>query len=132
MEGNNQSAPVSKAAFWSGWVLTILPALMLIFSAWMKLSRNPQAVEGLTKMGYPEGALLGIGIAELVCTIIYLIPQTAVLGAILLTGYLGGATDVHVRSGMSVLIPVGFGVLIWGGVFLRDPRVRRLIPLRRR
>jgi hypothetical protein len=132
MEGNNQSAAVSKAAFWSGWVLTILPALMLIFSAWMKLSRNPQAVEGLTKMGYPESALLGIGIAELVCTIIYLIPQTAVLGAILLTGYLGGATDVHVRSGMSVLIPVGFGVLIWGGVFLRDPRVRRLIPLRRR
>jgi hypothetical protein len=124
-------APTSKKVVWAGWVMSILPALMLLMSAVMKLSRHPQAVEGFTKMGYPGGALLGIGIAELVCTIIYLIPQTAVLGAILLTGYLGGAIDVHVRGGESIHIPLALGIFIWGGLFLRDPRIRALIPFRK-
>src|SRR5687768_15517633 len=131
METTNRPAPVSKAAFWGGWIMSLGPILMLLFSAWMKLSRHPQAVEGFTKMGYPDGALLGIGITELVCTVIYLIPRTAVLGAILLTGYLGGAVDVHVRGGLSIVMPVAFGVLLWGGLFLRDPRLRQLIPLRK-
>lgn len=88
-------------------------------------------MEGFTKFGYPESLLRVLGIVELTCTIIYLIPRTAVLGAILLTGYLGGATATHARvSDPSFVMPVICGVLIWLGLYLRDLRVRALIPLR--
>ena len=117
--------------YWLGWVLAAGPVFMLCFSAFMKLSRNPQAVEGFAKMGYPPGALMTLGIAELGSTILYLIPQTSVLGAILLTGYLGGAVDVHTRNGdpfVNIATPIVFGILLWGGLFLRDARIRALIP----
>lgn len=74
---------------------------------------------------------LALGILEIVCTVTYAVPRTAMLGAILLTGYLGGATATHVRIGDSFISPVILGVLVWGGLFLRDPRLRALIPLRR-
>ena len=122
-----------KWMYWLGWVLAAGPVFMLCFSAYMKLSRNPQAVDGFAKMGYPSGALMTLGIAELGSTILYLVPQTSVLGAILLTGYLGGAVDVHTRNGdpiAQVATPIVFGILLWGGLFLRDARVRALIPFR--
>jgi hypothetical protein len=91
-------------------------------------------VEATVMLGYPESTIVGMGIALLVSTVLYVIPRTAVLGAILLTGYLGGAVATHVRVGegaFPVLFPVFFGVLIWGGLYLRDARLRALIPVRR-
>ena len=87
-------------------------------------------VEGFVHLGYPESLALAIGIVELACTVLYVIPQTAVLGAIVLTGYLGGATASHVRIGEPFHLAVLLGVLMWGGLYLRDERVRALIPLR--
>ena len=116
---------------WVGWVLTILPALGLIMSAAMKLAKPAFVVEGFMKSGYPENVLLPLGIVELTCTIIYLIPQTAVLGAILLTGYLGGAVATHVRASENFVAPILFGILVWLGLFLRDARLRAVLPLRR-
>lgn len=119
---------------WAGYVVSALPVLGLLASASMKFARPGFVVEGMVKHGYPESMLGGLGIVELACTVLYLIPQTSVLGAILLTGYLGGATATHVRVGeisQAFLGPVLFGVLVWLGLFLRDPRLRALIPLRR-
>jgi hypothetical protein len=124
-------APVSKAARVTGWILSIVPVLMLVMSGVMKLTQNPEVVKGFAS--WPPGSATAIGILELVCTAIYLVPRIAVLGAILLTGYLGGATAVTVQLGFSPVIamPVVFGVLVWGGLFLRDPRLRVLIPFRK-
>lgn len=117
---------------WTGRVLTALPCLLLLFSASMKLRRPPEMVEGFVNhFGYPEGSLLPIGLAEVACTVLYLVPQTAVLGAALLTAYLGGAVATHVRVGEPFVIPIVVGVFVWGGLVLRDPRVRALLPLRR-
>ena len=92
-------------------------------------------VEGTVQLGYPESVLLGLGIVLLTCTVLYMIPRTAILGAILLTGYLGGAIATHVRVGSPLfshtLFPVYVALLIWGGLYLRDDRLRALIPLRR-
>ena len=131
MEETTTTPRASKAARIVGWVLGVLPCLLLLFSAWMKLSRNKLAVEGFAKQGFPDGSLLTIGVVEVACTVLYLIPQTAVLGAILLTGYLGGATVTHVRVGEPWFTPVILGVLLWLGLFLRDRRLRALVPLRR-
>jgi hypothetical protein len=127
-----QTAPVtSTAALWAGRVASALPVLMLLFSAAMKFAKPPDAVEGFTHLGWDANLALGLGILELVCTIVYLIPQTAVLGAVLLTGYLGGAIATHVRIGEYFIVPhVVLGVLIWLGLFLRDVRLRALLPLR--
>lgn len=122
---------VSKKMLWAGRIMSTLPVLMLLFSAAMKLAKPPAVVEGFAKSGIPERLTSGIGILELACTILYIIPQTAVLGAILLTGYLGGAVMTHLRIGEAWIGPVIFGVFIWGGLFLRDPRLRALIPLRK-
>jgi uncharacterized membrane protein YphA (DoxX/SURF4 family) len=116
---------------WAGRVLSALPVLALAGSGVMKLSQSPQVIEGFAKFGYQPSQLTPIGIVELLCTILYVIPQTAVLGAILLTGYLGGATATHVRISDAFLAPVLIGVVVWGGLFLRDPRIRALLPLRR-
>ena len=97
----------------------------------MKLTKAKDAVEGFKKLGYPDGALVPIGITEVACTTLYVIPQTSVLGAILLTGYLGGATATHVIGGESVIPTVVIGMLVWLGLFLRDARIRALIPLKR-
>ena len=111
--------------------MSALPVLLFIFSGAMKLVKPPPVVEGFVHLGIPQKLALPLGILELTCTIIYLIPRTAVLGAILLTGYLGGAILTHLRVGEPVFTHVILGVLIWGGLFLRDPRLRSLIPFRR-
>jgi hypothetical protein len=121
-----------KKMFWSGWVISLLPMPLLFMSAWFKLSSAPPALEGFVKYGYAAPVLFPIGIVEVLCTVLYLIPRTAVLGAILLTGYLGGAASTHVRAGEPFIIPILLGVLLWGGLYLRDERVRALLPLRSR
>jgi hypothetical protein len=100
-------------------------------SAGMKIAAPPAVVEAFTgQFGYPARAILGIGILELFCVVVYLIPRTAVVGAILLTGYLGGAIATHVRVGDHFVGPLVLGLLIWAGLYLRDERLRALIPLR--
>ncbi len=131
MEPTTPPAPVSKAARVTGYILTALPVLMLLFSGTMKFIPSPQLNEGFKHLELPVGFAFGLGILELTCTIIYLIPRTAVLGAILLTGYLGGAILCHLRVGDPYFLQFIFGVALWGGLYLRDPRLRDLIPLRR-
>lgn len=126
-----QAAPVSKKMLWAGRILSAVPVLMLLFSSTLKFVKPPSAVEGMIRLGYPESLALGIGILELLCTVLYVIPRTSILGAILLTAYLGGATATHVRIGDPLFfLPVVLGVLVWGGLFLRDTRLRALLPLR--
>jgi hypothetical protein len=128
-----QTAPTSKAMLWTGYIMSFLPALFLLFDAVMKFVKPEPVVEATVKLGYSESVLTGLGIVLLSCTIVYLIPRTAVLGAILLTGYLGGAVASHLRAGdgpFPVLFPVIFGALLWGGLVLRDTRLRALLPLR--
>jgi hypothetical protein len=124
------AAPVSKVTVWIGRVISAVPVLMLTMSSIMKLVQPPFVMEGMSKAGYTPSGVLQLGIVELACTALYVLPQTAVLGAILLTGYLGGATATHVVAGESWFGPVGMGVLVWLGLYLRDPRLRVLTPLR--
>src|SRR5262245_3153113 len=133
MKSDNQTAPISKTSIWAGRVLSALPVLNLLFASALKLMNHTTAVDSFAKLGFPEGIGLRIGILELACTVIYVIPQTAVLGAILLTGFLGGAVATHVRAGdpfLNIITPVFLGALVWGGLFLRDKRLRALIPFR--
>jgi len=118
---------------WAGRIISALPVLLLVFSAVMKLLKPAPVVQGFARYGYPESQILLIGILELSCSIIYAIPRTSVLGAILLTGYLGGAVAIQLRVGnpmFETIFPVIFGVLIWAGLFLRDAPLRSLIPRR--
>ena len=130
-----QSAPLSKGRLWTGRIMSALPALFLFVDALGKLVKPAPVVEGTLQLGYPESVILGLGIVLLACTVLYVIPRTAILGAILLTGYLGGAVATHVRVGSPLfthmLFPVYVGLLIWAGLYLRDERLRALIPLRR-
>ena len=119
-----------KKLLWTSYILSAVPALLLLFSGVMKLVKPPSVMEGFAHLGYDQSVALGIGIVELLCTILYLIPRTSVLGAILLTGFLGGATASHLRIGEPFYAAVLLGMLVWGGLFLRDERVRVLIPLR--
>jgi len=131
MQPISQTRPVSKKALWAGYIMSALPVLMLLFSAAMKFAKPPPVVEGFKHLGLPESIVFGLGVLEVSCTLLYVVPRTSVLGAILLTGYLGGAVLAHLRVGDPFFAPVILGVLLWGGLFLRDPRLRALIPLRR-
>lgn len=126
-----QTGREPKAMLWAGRIITALIGLFMLFDAGIKVLKLTPAVEGTVRLGYAESAVVGIGVAELVSVVLYLVPRTAVLGAILLTGYFGGATATHVRmSDPWFAFPVFFGVLTWAGIYLRDRRVRELIPLR--
>ena len=126
----------SKASVWGGWVMGALPAAFLLFDAALKFAKPPMVTEGTVELGYPVSVLDALGVALLVSTLLYLVPRTAVLGAVLLTGYLGGAIATHVRVEHPLfshtLFPVYFALLLWGGLWLRDLRVRALLPLRSR
>jgi hypothetical protein len=131
MESANQSAPVSNKLLWAGRIISALPVLLLLFSAYMKFAKPPGVMEGMNKLGWPERYLLTLGILEVTCTVIYLIPFTSVLGAIPLTGYLGGATATHARIGDPMFImPAITGVLVWVGLLFRERRLKPLLPLR--
>jgi hypothetical protein len=112
-----------------------LTILFLLVDTIVKVLRLPPAVESTVRLGYPENVVLGIGIIELVCLVAYVIPRTSILGAILLTGYLGGAVATHVRIGSPLLshtfFPIYVGALVWIGLLLRDDRLHTLLPLRR-
>ena len=117
---------------WTGLAFSPAPALMLLGSAVMKLFHKPMIVKMLQQQfGYPEALLTPIGIGELLCVVVYLIPRTSVLGAILMTGYFGGAVATHVRVSDGFAIPLVLGVLAWGGLFLRDARLGELIPFKK-
>lgn len=124
---------ISKGRFWTGWIISILPALFLLMDAVMKLVKPAFVIEATVDMGYSEHVILPLGIVLLASTILYLIPRAAPVGAILLTGYLGGAVDAHVRNGdelWTVFFPAIFGALLWVGLVLRDERLRAVLPWR--
>jgi DoxX-like family len=123
---------VSKGALWTGRVMSALPVLLILFGSVVKLMKTTAAIEGFAHAGLPAKLIIPVGVIELICVVVYVIPRTAVLGAILMTGLLGGATLTGLRIGdPSVPIPVILGMLAWGGLFMRDVRLRALIPLRR-
>jgi hypothetical protein len=125
----------SRAALWTGRILTGLSVAFMLFDATVKVLELPMAVEGTTQLGYPASILLGLGIVQLACLLLYVVPRTAVLGAVLWTGYLGGAVATHVRVGSPIfshmLFPIYVAAMIWGGLWLRDLRLRALIPVRK-
>ena len=132
MQSISHAPTVSSSKLWIGRIMSFLPALFLILDAVMKLVKPAFVVDATVQLGYGESAIVPIGAVLLLITLLYLIPRTAVLGAILLTGYLGGAVATHVRVGAGVfpiVFAIVFGVLLWGGLYLRDPRVSALIPL---
>jgi hypothetical protein len=125
---------VPRWMLWTSWLFSFVPVAVLLSSAWVRATHHTDAVaEIVAGYGYPESAIVPIVIAECALVVLYLVPQTAVLAAIVLTGYLGGAVAAHVRIAdfARAAIPLVAGILAWGGLFLRDGRIRHLIPLRR-
>ena len=125
------AAPVSRKSLLAGRVIGALPVLFLLFDGVGKLARPAPVVEGTLQLGWPVSVLVPLGIVLLACTVLYAVPRTAVLGAVLLTGYLGGAVATHVRVGnplfSHILFPIYIAALLWGGLYLRDARVRALL-----
>lgn len=133
--GALDSTTSSDKAIWTGRVLSTVAVLFLTMDTAMKLLLVPVAVAGTKQLGYPVNVIFPLGVVSLVCLILYLIPRTSILGAILWTGYLGGAVATHVRVGdplfSHILFPVYVALMLWGGLWFRDARVRALIPVRR-
>lgn len=128
MDSSTPASSISKKLLWTGRLLSAPPVFLLLMSGVMKIAQTAEVVKGFAD--WPPGSAVTIGVVELACTVVYLVPRTAFLGAILLTGYLGGATAVSVRmGGPGFVMPVVCGVLVWGGLFLRHHRLRALIPL---
>ena len=121
---------ISKAQLWIGRVLSALASLFLLFDGIMKLVKPPVVVQSTLQLGYTESAILGIGLTLLVCTLLYIVPRSSIVGAVLLTGYLGGAVASNIRAGkpvFNVLFPMIMAALLWGGLWFRDLRVRNLV-----
>lgn len=133
MAANVQVGSLPTKGVWAGRIVSWLPGLFLLLDGVAKLFKPAPVIEGTVKLGYSESVIIPLGIVLIVCTVLYLIPRTAVLGAILLTGYLGGAVATHVRAAdgiFPVVFAVTFGVLLWLGLYLREARLRELVPLR--
>ena len=136
MPSDAQTAPVSKKGLWAGRIMTGLDVTFLTFDAILKFVTPAPApvVEAFAHVGWPLNLAPVLGMILLVSTVLYVIPKTSILGAILLTGYLGGAVATHLRAGdplfSHVLFPTYLGVLLWGGLYFREDRLRALIPLR--
>ena len=135
LRGETVIEPASQRQILSGRILSGLSIAFLLFDAGMKIARVPAAIQGTVQLGYPAETILGIGLVQLVCLALYAAPRTAVVGALLLTGYLGGAVATHVRVGnplfSHILFPTYVAALVWGGLYLRDARLRALFPVRR-
>jgi DoxX-like protein len=136
---SSTAVPVREATqrrwmLWTGRVLSLWPVFVVVSSATWKLTRNPWYVGEFARIGWPGSALTGLALLQLGCLLLYVIPPTAVLGAVLLTGYLGGAIATYVRMGepYPVLVPLSTSLIAWAGIYLRDERLRSLLPLRRR
>lgn len=130
MAATTQGGGNKSWMFWAGWVLAVVPSGLLIFSGVMKLTRSPEVLKGFADVGWPERLAVPLGVTELLCTLIFLIPKTSVLGAILLTGYMGGAIATHVRLGEPFVVQALVGVVVWLSIFLREARLRAILPLR--
>ena len=131
MQSPAQTTSVSKQSLWAGRMISALTIAFLLFDSGLKVMNLAPAVEATARLGYPPGLVRSLGIVEIVCLAVFLIPRTATLGAILLTGYLGGATATQVRlEDPWFFFPVLVGVLVWSGLYLRDPALRALLPLR--
>ena len=128
MESATQTVP--KTSLWAGRIISTLVVLFLLFDAVAKLMRIAPVLAAFTQLGFSTSLVIPIGAVLLLCTILYMISPTSILGAILLAAYLGGATVTHLRAGQPFYFPIIFGVLLWGGLYLREPRLRALIPLR--
>ena len=130
---NTDTRRISRKSLWAGRIVSGIPILFLLMDSGMKLAKAKVAVDTTVQLGYSESVIFPLGLVSLICTCLYAIPRTSVLGAIMLTGYLGGAVATHVRVGAG-LFPISFpfiiGGLIWLGLFLRDSHLRALIPLR--
>jgi hypothetical protein len=132
----NQAAPgfASKRSIWTGRILSGFVAAFLLFDAIIHLMKPAPVVEAFAKLGFPLRLAVPLGITELVCIALYVFPRTSILGAVLLTGYLGGAVAIQLPTSNSlfgeILFPVYVGVILWGGIYLRDERLRALFPLR--
>jgi hypothetical protein len=132
----SRSAAGSRKRLWAGRIMSGLVVLFLTFDAVVKLLKLPPVVEGTVRLGYPERVIFGLGVVLLLSVIAYVVPRTSILGAVLLTGYLGGAIATHVRVGdpllSHTLFPIYVAMLLWGGLYLRDARLRTVLPLRAR
>lgn len=127
-----QAAQPANWRLWTGRLLSGLASIFFLVDGGMKLFKPPFVVEATLRLGYPESSIIGIGIALVLSTVLYLVPRTSILGAVLLTGYLGGAVATHVRVSdpiFSILFPVVFGAISWAGLWLRSPHLRRLLPV---
>jgi hypothetical protein len=121
----------SKATFWIGWTLSGLASALLLFSGVLKFAPiTPEAEQGLQHIGWRADQVGTLGILEIACVIVFLIPQTAVIGAILVTGYMGGAIATHLRVGDPFIVQTIIPIVFWLGLWLREPRLRQLLPLR--
>jgi DoxX-like family len=132
--GTPRTGSVPRWMLWTSWVFSAAPIAVMLSSAWVRSTHHDAAVaEIVTGYGYPESAIVYIVIAECVLVALYLIPQTSVVAAIVMTGYLGGAVATHLRvdDPARAMIPLVVGILAWGGLYLRDRRIRQLVPLRR-
>ena len=127
MQATTHAPSISSSRLWTGRVLGGLPTLFLLFDGIIKLLQLAPVKAAHERLGYPAHLAVGIGILELICTVLYLVPRTTVLGAVLLTGYLGGATATLVRVGDPFFFPLIVGALIWAGLLLRDERLRGLV-----
>jgi hypothetical protein len=124
---------ISNKRLWGSRIMSGLPALFLLMDGTMKLFKPAVVVEATKQLGYPESTIVGIGLVLLASTLLYLVPRTAILGAVLLTGYLGGAIATQTRVAavlFNIIFPVFLGALLWGGLWLRDRRLQELLPLR--
>jgi hypothetical protein len=131
MQPSGGTSTVSKASLWTGRIFMALTFLFMLFDGGIKVLKMAPAMEGTTRLGYPASVVQPIGLLCLICTFLYVVPRTSVLGAVLLTGYLGGATATQVRlQDPWFIFPVLIGVMAWAGPFLMDERLRALIPLR--
>ncbi len=135
MSYDSQTVRASKGALWTGRVLSGLATAFLLFDGAAKVMKLAPVLEASTRLDIPERVIPGLGIVLIACTLLYAIPPTAILGAIFVTGYLGGAVWTHVRMGGEVfpmVFPFIFATILWGGLYLREPRLRELVPVRRR
>jgi DoxX-like family len=130
MTSDGQTAGVSKGKLWTGRIISAILVLFLLADGLAKVMKAGPVLKAFDELGYARTVAVPIGILLLVCTILYAIPRTSIFGAILLTGYLGGATATHVRAGQPFYFPIVFGVLVWLGLFLRETRLHALVPLR--
>ena len=115
---------------WGGRGISALVAFVFAMSAFMKVRGGDEVLQGIVHLGLPESLILPLAILEISCLVVFLIPQTSVLGAVLLTGYLGGAVSAHLRVGDPIITPIVIGAFVWVALYLRDPRLRVLLPVR--